>query len=97
MGPKEIWDFIYKQQQIQNKRGNYLIDDYYHCRYTKCNNKEVIKIYNKDEWETEWICKECFVDDWGKTDYCIVLPTIYDEKDYVPTSIFIKYGDNNEC
>lgn len=92
MGPDKIWDFIYKCQQEQIKKGNTLVDDSFYCLYPKCNKIECIQIYNKDEWCNEWICKECFIDDWGETDYCIVLPTLYDDWDYEEKSIFEKFG-----
>lgn len=93
---EKLWDLIYKLQKYQYDNGNEYVDfEHSYCRYTRCNSKQHIQIYNKDEWETEWICKECFVDNYGKTDYCVVLPTIYDDNcDH--ESIFEKYGVKND-
>lgn len=96
MTAQRLWEIVFKLQNIQeSKKNDLLYREFAVCKYSKCNNKKVIQIYNKDEWTTEFICKKCFIQDWGKTDYTVVLPTLYDEYEYVD-SIFEKYGVDNE-
>lgn len=94
MRAENIWRAIYREQKYQQLKGNN-VDLDYSCRYSNCDNKEVIEVYNKREFQTEHICLDCFVEDWGNYDYFVQLNTLYDESYHEP-SFFDKYGVKNE-
>lgn len=96
MTAQRLCDIVFKLQNIQEiKKNDFLYREYAACKYSKCNNNKVIQIYNKDECTTEFICRKCFTQDWGESDYTVVLPTLYNEYEYFE-SIFEKYGVDNE-